>query len=82
MSRVRLVGTLVCMCFVGMYLCVYVLSLLGTWSLFYVSILGMFVYLCLISSLCVSLFGHNGSCLWRVHVSVFVVDTYACLEHV
>ena len=58
------------------------MSLLVTWSLFYVSILGMFVCLCLISSLCVSLFGRNGSCLWRVHVSVFVVDTYACLEHV
>ena len=60
--------------------CLCSISLLGTWSLFYVSILGMFVYLCLISSLCVSLFGRNGLCLWRAHVSLFVVDTYMCLE--
>ena len=71
MSRARLVGTLVCMCFVGMYLCLCSMSLLGTC-----------VCLCLISSLCVSVFGCNGSCLWRVYVSVFVVDTYACLEHI
>ena len=70
-SRVCLVGALVCMCFVGMYLCLCSMSLLGTC-----------VFMCLISSLCVSVFGRNGSCLWRVHVSVFVVDTYMCLEHV
>ena len=42
----------------------------------------MFVYLCLVSSLCVSLFGRNGLCLWRAHVSLFVVDTYTCLESI
>ena len=93
--------------YIGVYVfCQYVpvclcsITLLGTWPLFYVEILGiflsylvllvitltaelhprqegkgsMFAYLCFISRLCVSLFGRNGLCLWRAHVSVFVVD--------
>ena len=40
----------------------------------------MFVYLCLVSSLCVSLFGRNGLCLWRAHVSLFVVLIRTCVQ--
>ena len=71
MSRARLVGTLVCMCFVGMYLCLCSMSLLGTC-----------VCMCLINSLCVSVFGRNGPCfsvesmcvsVWLVHMSLCLV---------
>ena len=65
MSRARLVGTLVCMCFVGMYLCLCSMSLLGTC-----------VCMCLISSLCVSVFGRNGSCLCGEYVCLYLVGTY------